>query len=360
MALRLIEGWDHFSSVALAALKQWTITPGGTQAPSISFVPGRVSGQGIQIGYGGSGAGSAPCVKFLTGTPIATGTWGGAWFISTHLPTGASINLFRIRSGVNRTCDVAITIAGHISVTNAAGTVVATGTATLVAGAYFYVEVKITVNGASGTVQTWINGIADIASTVANMGTAGVNMDNILLFPDTIQAGPTTNQGGIINDDIYCTDTLGGVNTAQLGDVHVETIYPNADGNYSQWTPNTGTAHFSLVNEHTTPPFPDSDTTYVSSATLNQLDSYTYDDLIILVGTIFGIQTNLWSRKDDAVARQIAPLVRLSGVDYIGNNVTLATSYADGTQIYDTSPGTGVAWTITEINAAEFGVKVTL
>jgi hypothetical protein len=358
VAIKLIEGFDHYSSAVLAALKSWTITPGGTTAPGVSYIPGRVTGQAVRVGYGTSASGSAPYVKFLPAAQ-STITFGFAWQIDSHLPTGASIILARLRNGTNRTCDIRIAISGKIEVTNAAGTLVATGTAVCTAGAWFYVEVKIVVNGASGTCQSQLNGAADIGSTTGNFGAAGVNVDNIMLFPDTIQAGATTIQNSIWIDDVYVTDTLGGVNTGFLGDVHVETLYPSADGHYQMWTPNTGSAHFSLVNEHTTPPFPDEDTTYVYDNVLNDIDSYLMDDLSILSGTIFGVQTNLWSRKDDAVLRTIAPLWRLSGVDYVGANIVLATSYVDGTQIYDTSPATAAAWTITELNAAELGAKVT-
>jgi hypothetical protein len=157
-------------------------------------------------------------------------------------------------------------------------------------------------------------------------------------------------------DDVYVLDSAGSVNNTFLGDQHVETIYPNADGNYGQWTPSSGTSHNALVNEHSGT-YPDGDTSYVSDATVGHRDSYALGDLSVLSGTIAAVQSAMYARKDDAATRQIAAFIRRSSTDYDGATATLATTYAFYTEIREQDPSTSAAWDIAGVNAAELGVK---
>jgi len=51
------------------------------------------------------------------------------------------------------------------------------------------------------------------------------------------------------------------------------------------------------------------------------------------------------------------PVIRISGIDYEGTEQFLPTTYSPVTQQYDTSPATASAWTVGEIDAAEFGIR---
>jgi hypothetical protein len=138
-----------------------------------------------------------------------------------------------------------------------------------------------------------------------------------------------------------------------MGDNRVETLYPVADGANTAWTPNSGTAHWSRVNETT----PDDDTSYVSSSTPGDRDSYVYGSLSTLTGSVHGVQTNLRARKDDAAARQVADVIRIAGTNYDGTTTGgLTTSYLYYSQIHNQAP-TGSDWTIAGVNTTEFGVK---
>jgi hypothetical protein len=68
----------------------------------------------------------------------------------------------------------------------------------------------------------------------------------------------------------------------------------------------------------------------------------------------------IYARKDDAGTRKVAPLFRISSTDYVGSDDTLSTSYQYFGQIYENSPATSAAWSISEINNAEIGLKLTL
>lgn len=356
MALKLIEGFDHLSSITLAAEKAWNFAAYTTNPNTGAVVAGRVAGNAVQFTAG-------TAVGFVTATTLtktlpSTYTQfvvGFAHMFSAN-PISTSRDIAVCRSGTTLVFRVAVNLNGRIVILNSSGTVVATGTTVLTTGSWYYIECKVVINGASGSVAVQLNGASEIGVTTGNFGSSGVG-DIQLYAPqsadDAFPAGST-----VAWDDVYFLDTTATPNNTFLGDVHVETIYPASAGAHTQWTPNAG-SNFSRVNEHTVAPYPDGDTTYNADSTVGDIDTYIYDVLSLSAGTVFAVQTNLVSRKTTALLRQIAPVLRSGAVDRVGNNVTLATSYIDGTQIYETDPSTSAAWTVGGVNATQFGAKVT-
>ena len=103
---------------------------------------------------------------------------------------------------------------------------------------------------------------------------------------------------------------------------------------------------------------PDNDTSYVSSSTATQKDSYALTDLPAGVGAITAVVAKWVMRKTDAGSRTVAPLWRISASNYEGTPQTMGTSYAQAFQVYSVSPATSSAWTASEINGAELGVEL--
>lgn len=252
---------------------------------------------------------------------------------------------------------------GSLAFRNSAGSDLAVSAAGLInPNAWEQLECKVLVNGASGSVTMHLNGVEVIAATTVNIGSTGISYMGPLA---TSNDGWKSSENGavgitIMYDDVWLADTATGDIKDFIGDAHVETLYPNGDGSHSDWTPNSGSAHYSRVNEHSAAPYPDDDTSYVSTATVNNIDSWAYDDLSIVSGTVYGLQTNLYARKTDANLRQLKPVVVRSATTYVGSvTQTLASGYVDSTEIYEEDPSTSAAWTVTNVNAAEFGVKAT-
>jgi hypothetical protein len=102
----------------------------------------------------------------------------------------------------------------------------------------------------------------------------------------------------------------------------------------------------------------DGDAIYVQSSTVNQAETFDFDDVATSVQVV-GVVLNTFARKDDAGFRSITGLARVSGTDYENSLVApLGTTYVDQQFVYEVNPATGVAWTVAEINSAKFGVKV--
>lgn len=240
------------------------------------------------------------------------------------------------------------------------GAITSSATGLITPGAWNYIELKIVINGASSSVGCHLNGVEVIAPFTCNLGSTGAQyIGPFGMANDGWSSGPHGGFGvAVFYDDMYVFDSsVGATNTDYVGDVHVETLFPNGAGTHTDWTPDTG-VNYTRVNEKTGT-FPDGDASYVKTITAGNEDSYAYDDLTITSGTIYGVQTNLYARKEDTNLRQLYPIIVRSGTTYVGSSLfTLANGYVDGTEIFEQDPSTSSAWTVSGVNAAEFGVKV--
>lgn len=215
---------------------------------------------------------------------------------------------------------------------------------------YYYLEVMFTI-GVSGGIVIRLNG-----QTILNL--SGVNTDpNGTGVADVVQIWGPGGGSHMFVDDFYVCDNLGSKNTTFLGDTQIGLIMPVSDGHYTQFTPSPAGSHFSNVNEIP----PDGDATYNFDSNPGDIDSYKFQS-VDTTRTYFGIQTNITARKDDTGNRSLSPMTRIGGVDFVKdpspNDKFVNQTYIDYTDTYDTNPATGLSWTGSDINGAEYGVKV--
>ena len=154
MTLRLIEGFDHFNTTTLAALKGWqfinNIGAGGTA----TWAAGRLNGNAVTV-RSVSSLGDVQLMKFLPST--ATTAILGLAVKPQGFPMGVFVDL--VTSTGARIVRLAFDSAGRLQIKDpSAGTVFATGTTVFTTGAWFYVELKAVVAGASGAVSAQVNG----------------------------------------------------------------------------------------------------------------------------------------------------------------------------------------------------------
>lgn len=131
------------------------------------------------------------------------------------------------------------------------------------------------------------------------------------------------------------------------------TALPTGDGATVAWAASAG-SDYQCVDEAT----PNGDTDFISSATPNDIDTFTYPALG-LAGTVLGVAPTSVARKDDAGVRSIREVVRTSGTNYPGGaDLTLTSTYVNYQQVWETNPAGG-AWTVAAVDGAQFGVKLT-
>lgn len=324
MAFVLMDGFDHYTKTQAAA-KGWS------QNFNDAMIAGRFGFQAANITAGNGRTHALP-------STYSTVICGFAIYPSVTT-SGANKRFYRIMAGSTNTCQIAFTNTGIITVLNSSDTTIATGSTALLATTWYYIEVKLVVNGASGTVEVHVNGATEIASTTGNFGSTNV---------DTIKVGDDFN---CYYDDLYAVDTTGTNNNSFLGDFRVYPLYPTGAGASTQWAPTGAGSNYACVNETT----PDDDTTYVSDSTVGHIDTYAFGS-ISTSASVFGTQTNMYARKDDAGTRQVAMVTRQGGSNTVYGTKTMASTYAFYSDLHDFDT-TGSAWTPTNINGDQYGIK---
>ena len=157
-------------------------------------------------------------------------------------------------------------------------------------------------------------------------------------------------------DDVIIYDTTGSTWNDFMGPRYISTLKADGTGNSTQWTRSGGAANYEMVDEVEY----DDDTSYVSTSTLNNKDLYTFEDLHASVNTIDAVCVNTVARRSAGINyRTIVPVARISAADYDHDHAgSTMDTYRVVQKIWDESPATATAWTPSEVNAAEFGIKV--
>lgn len=233
-----------------------------------------------------------------------------------------------------------------------AGTVLASSSAGIldISSSWRYVIFKAYLHDSAGTVEVWYDGTQVISATGLDTKNAGTKT---VFDGFTLETATTGTQGYC---DIVVMNGAGSVNNdiPTTKDLRVECIFPSGNGTTSQGTGSDGnsTDNYALIDE-TAPSVSD----YVGITTDDQKDTYTYDNLVSTTGTVLGIVGLPLASKSDAGAKSVAFVARESGgTEADGADFTLSTSWLYAKTIMETDPD-AAAWTISSVNAAEFGFK---
>lgn len=336
MALLWMDSFDHYVTADL--VEKYTSNAGA----SISAGNGRNATAALS---GGSGL-----IKGLAPAD-ATAIIGFA-----HRPTGTLGNNDVLMLGDggfgNSTAQATVRILADGSITvyrgnSSVGTVLGTSAAGVVSsGVWQHIEAKITIHDSTGAVTIRVNGVAVLTLT-------GVDTKNTAAAQWTaFQVQP--GSGNYI-DDLFVCDGSGSNNNDLLGDCRVECLLPSTgNGSNTGLTPSTGTDHGALVDESA----PNDDTDYNGATTTGVKDTYNFPS-VATTGAVKGVQINLSAKKTDTGTKTICAVTRPGSTDYDGPTQALATTtYQYYSSIRETNPDTSALWTVSEINAAEFGMKV--
>ncbi len=328
-------GFDLFGTSQESQI--WTGLGSGTRGYGIS-ASRWATGQGFSL---------IDVVNKIWGSNEATLIVGFAYLPGSVTALG---DILRLRDSTTTQVSVAVTATGQVAIYRggSGGTQLAASSAGFLnTSTWHYFELKVLFNN-SGTYELRVDGSGSalLSGSADTTQTANNYANDIQL----VSGSPAS-----FFDDLYLINTSGPPNNDFLGDTRIEGRVPTGVGNYAQFTPSAG-ANWQNVDDIP----PNGDTDYNSSATVNQKDSFAHQTLSTLTGTVRWVTHCVDGRKDDAGTRKVAPLFRISSTDYVGSDDTLSTSYQFFTQTYETSPATSSAWTVSEVNAAEVGYKLTV
>ncbi len=232
------------------------------------------------------------------------------------------------------------------------GTEVARSAANVIrAGVYEFIEIHVRAGNTGspgGAVEVRVNGQTVIDETgVDTTATANINIQSVYLAP---HGG--TNAETCYYQDWYVCDISGSVNNDFLGDTVWTTLFPNGDGVVQDWTPSATGAGYLMIDEAT----PDDDSSYIVSAAANDESEFDLPNASTETATISACIHRYLARKDDTgagstqgsiVSSESSPETTDTGADN-----ALTQTYAVYSDVSETDPATGAAWTPAAVNAA--------
>lgn len=172
-----------------------------------------------------------------------------------------------------------------------------------------------------------------------------------------IDVGDSITVAGVADASFNGTLTVTAVGSTTLSYANAgSNVGTTASGGTVAWNE---TSHKSRVNES---PLNNADTDYVSTATVNAVDTYAMQDLATPAGSaVLAVRPVLVARKESAFAMGIAPTVRSAGTDYPGTARDLPNTlaYSAESDTLTVDPATGAPWTRAAVDAIEVGPKKT-
>jgi hypothetical protein len=347
MALRFFDGFDGYATADIT--KRWNATTG---AHSIQ-TGGRFGANVLRVASGGGGEWHATS----TSTANSSGT--------SASPSSSSARPAAADSGRSSNSGRSPPSRSSLALTRATGCVAqrggvalsgCTGTTTLSTGSWYYVELgrasmhQLDGGGGRQGVSRRHPGV------LVQLGRQHRHRRLGCRGSDRLSVGSSwaNNSNHLSWDDLYVCDGTGSRNNAVLGDMRVETLLPDGAGNYQQFALTGAASSQAAVNENPN----NGDTSYVSSFTPGQYETFTFGNMVSAPKSIAGIQLTAVCRKDDAGTRIISPVYRISGSDYVSPGQAVLDSYAFAIDIQELNPATSAVWTATTVNALEAGIKL--
>lgn len=237
-----------------------------------------------------------------------------------------------------------------------AGTIVATS-AYIDFGVWHYIEIKLTVrDGTDGAYELRHNGVLDISGSSVDLADNGTDGWDIFAWRYT------TNTGDVLRyDDVYVLNGAGAKNNDFLGPSIVEGLLPNAVGTTEQWGNSSSGDNYTFVDDApTTTPVDSGAGGYVSSDTNGQKDTYEFEDLTQISGTIHAVMLSTQLAMASAGTRTVKTKYRDPDTTEADgtSHVVDSTTYDGFTEVLDDNPASAAAWDVNDIDNGEFGIEV--
>jgi hypothetical protein len=341
MALLFVDGFDNCNTIGY-----------GTTNPK-----GWTSGNNLNKTLATGRFGNGLCITTQSGDVIQRSLSNKQilYIGFAYYTTLAANNVFAFMDTTTYQLRVKMDVMGKLYFTNGASTVTYTDTLSssikIRSGVWEFIEIMATISSSIGSDSCIIriNG-----TQVANLTSGQNTQASANAYTNKLEF--TFNGGATYMDDFYMLDNTGAANNTFIGDCRVATLYPNGNGTYSQFvgSDSNSTDNYALVDETQY-----NSTDYVDGA-INNIDTYAFGDLPTNTTSIYGVQRSIYSMKTDAGTRKITPITRIGGTDYLGaSEIDLTAGWYYALQMLELDPSTSAAWGVTNVNAAEYGSKVT-
>jgi hypothetical protein len=131
--------------------------------------------------------------------------------------------------------------------------------------------------------------------------------------------------------------------------MHLTMDYPTANGTYGEWTGDYASVNGQGIDN----------TDYISTNLTGKKESFTFPAVNTPL-TLFEIKAAILSTSSDFPTRGAKGFTRVGSTDYDNGQFIFNGDAGKGkNSIFNTNPATGLAWTLAELEVAEFGLEST-
>jgi hypothetical protein len=262
------------------------------------------------------------------------------------VPVGAEVLSLWSDSGATQHNTLQVNNNGSISIRRSSVTLGTSPTGIVVANTWAYIELQIKLHDSAATARIRLNGVDRL-----NIGGLDTKNAGTKTVYDRIRLGLNSAIGtSSLHDDFYL---MTGTGDSFLGDIKVETLYPNGNGNVNQWIGSDGNSvdNYALVDE-----VPPNVTDWAGSSTAGHQDMYAMTNLAATTASIIAVCHTAHIQKTDSGTRQVK-LVNRRAADNKSPARDLTTAFGNVHYMLTTDPETAAPWTIANVNALQSGVE---
>jgi hypothetical protein len=352
MAILEIEGFDAYSGGSTAGERTQVLNQlkgkyqsAGTTGDNFRTVSGHNSPTGMSGGRIGQAA--AIAIDIPTDNEVYLSF---SFRYNTKQPNSSGARLAEFRLGGTVQASLAINNGEVLVKRSTSSTLQTTSSTPITTDVWYQVEIHLVCDN-SGSWEVKLDGTTILSGSGDTQQHASLNdLDGVWFFmwPDNVGTG---DQGITEIDNVVIQDAAGGF----LGEWRIEGLQPSGAGSQTDFTPSAG-SNYENVDEVP----PDDDTTYNESSTNGHRDLYAYDNLAALGGgeSIAAVQVNTIAKQSGG--EDVSNLIRSGGTTYTETPQTLAAGYGTRKRLEEQNPNTSGAWSEAAVNAAEFGLEVSV
>jgi len=238
---------------------------------------------------------------------------------------------------------------------------------------WYHCECKILFDDSAGTIELKINETLVIdESGIQTFKTGGDSNNNYSFAEVAIEKGIFA---GMAVDDFYVLDGQGSVANDFIGDVRIDTIYPDADGDLIDFNPFPDTEdNYECVQpilfSYYRGLFPfewwwdataiDKDK-YNEGVTVGHRECYHHESLLSLNTPVLAVQQVSMFRKTDAGQKQVEQFLRIGANNYdSGRDIDVPDFYKFYYNPVTLNPATSTQWTEATVATIQSGIKINI
>ncbi len=335
MAMKFMDGFDHYAATTESAanIAIYLTAAGYSVANAANNKLNIVAGQdansnGVKLTID-AGSSTPPNVSY----PFTT-TADSVFFGFSFKGTGSRVRIARL----NGTVDL-----GWDGVTGKLFVGAVQGADVIIMNAYWFIEIEI--DKVAAKVRVWAN---DTLQLEADLPGGAVTNNHVIQWGLT---GANATAATVEIDDFVVVDSSGGTQNTRTGPLQVITRAPNADIT-TEWTPQGSAGTHASIAAQLSPNT--ANAPYLQANLEGKTDRFSSNTVLPNDNVIYGVQLVAYARKGDLDNRSLGMLIKTTAGE-VETQVTLATSYAYKTAMFEQAPG-AVPWNQNRVESSNFGI----